>query len=91
MPLAFPTVNRFCTARLYGHAGRSTAQNGGFRHGQGMGDAATAFEAACSAEAVDTYRGDAAAATQVPTASVRRRREESSACGGSDAGVFDFQ
>ena len=31
-----------------------------------MGDAATAFEAACSAEAVDTYRGDAAAATQVP-------------------------
>jgi hypothetical protein len=30
-PLAFPTVNRFCTALLYGRAGRLTAPNGGFR------------------------------------------------------------
>ena len=25
-PFAFPTVNRYCTARLYGGAGRLTAQ-----------------------------------------------------------------
>ena len=32
--MAFPTVNRFCMALLYGRAGRLTAQNGGFRRGQ---------------------------------------------------------
>jgi hypothetical protein len=33
-PLAFPAVNRFFMARLYGCTGRLTAQNGGFRPGQ---------------------------------------------------------
>ena len=31
---AFPTVNRFSMAPLYGRAGRLTAKNGGFWHGQ---------------------------------------------------------
>jgi hypothetical protein len=33
-PLAFPYVNRFCMALLYGRAGRLTAKTGGFRPGQ---------------------------------------------------------
>jgi hypothetical protein len=32
--LVFPTVTRFCTARLHGRARRLTAQHGGFRRGQ---------------------------------------------------------
>ena len=32
-PVAFPTVNRFCMALLYGRAGCLTSQNGGFRPG----------------------------------------------------------
>lgn len=39
VPSAFPTVNRFSSALLYGRAGRSTAENGGFRPGQSFGDA----------------------------------------------------
>ena len=31
VPLAFHTVNRSCTALFHGRAGRSTAENGGFR------------------------------------------------------------
>jgi hypothetical protein len=33
--LVFPTVNILATTFLYGHAGRFTAQNCGFRRGQG--------------------------------------------------------
>jgi hypothetical protein len=33
-PFASPTVNQFCVALLYGHAGRLTARNGDFRPGQ---------------------------------------------------------
>ena len=33
-PLAFPILNRFCLAFLYGRAGRLRAQNGGSRPGQ---------------------------------------------------------
>jgi hypothetical protein len=32
-PAAFPIVNRFSMARMYGRTGRITAQNGGFRPG----------------------------------------------------------
>ena len=31
--LAFPRADRFCVARLYGRAGRLTAESGGFRPG----------------------------------------------------------
>ena len=45
--LSFPTVNPFCMALLYGHAGRagrSTAQNGGFRGPGSLADGSDGLE-----------------------------------------------
>jgi ATP-dependent RNA helicase DHX37/DHR1 len=49
-PSAFPTVDRFSIALLYGRAGRLTAENGGFRPGQGVRSLQTAWISKASAE-----------------------------------------
>ena len=88
-PFAFPIismVNRFCTAILYGRAGRSLVQNGGVRRGQGAATrqdavrraAATARaalwpRAAVTATMARTTRARWAAASTTTTASTRTR------------------
>jgi hypothetical protein len=42
--LAFSYENPFCVGLLYGRAGRLTAENGGFRPGQSIGQRCSAAD-----------------------------------------------